>query len=74
MPNILQVARFTSPVKLPTQAGPVPSAPAAPPFEFNNHHRLVLAALGSTSQPMAVSEIIAFLNSKSERKKYAFYT
>ena len=71
MPNILQVARFTTPVKLPTQAGPAQSAPEAKTLELNNHHRLVLAALGSTSQPMAASEIIAFLNSKSERKKYA---
>jgi hypothetical protein len=71
MPNILQVARFTTPVKLPTQTGPAQSAPEAKTLELNNHHRLVLAALGSTSQPMAVSEIIAFLNSKSERKKYS---
>jgi hypothetical protein len=71
MPNILQVARFTTPVKLPTQTGPAQSVPEAKTLELNNHHRLVLAALGSTSQPMAVSEIIAFLNSQSERKKYS---
>jgi len=70
MPNILQVARFTTPVKLPTQAGPAQVVPEAKRLELNNYHKLVLAALGSTPQPMAASEIIAFLNSKSEHKKY----
>lgn len=61
MPSILQVARFTTPVDIvPTQTHP----------ELSVNQKLMLAALNSTSQPMAMSEIIAFLNSKSDKKKF----
>jgi len=70
MPNILQVARFTTPVKLPTQATPAQGTLETQPLELNNYHKVVLAALGSTTQPMTVGEIVEFLNSKAEGKTY----
>jgi hypothetical protein len=72
MPNILQVARFTTPVKLPTQAGPAQVVPEPTSFKLNSYHKLILEALRSTSQPMAITEIIAFLNTNSTQEVTKF--
>lgn len=65
MPSILQVARFTTPVDITKQVGPEQTYK-----ELSVHQKLVLAALNSTSQPLAMSEIVAYLNSKSDNKKF----
>lgn len=65
MPSILQVARFTTPVDITKQVGPEQTHK-----ELSIHQKLVLAALNSTSQPLAMSEIVAYLNSKSDNKKF----
>jgi len=63
MPNILQVARFTTPVNLTTQD----NSQEKPELQLHEYHKLILEALSSNSQPLTLSEIVAHINSKSSK-------